>query len=406
MIDGLDECAGDQSRLTELILDIANTTPNLKICVASRPWTNFEDSEGFDELRQRDPEYAEGFVRKVSNKAEGVFLWVYLVVNSLISGLTNGGRAKDLEARLAVLPPTLETLFGKILHSLEDKYFSHASQLFQLMVYCKAMKRKPMSRCRGLLEATILVSPNSSPLNEGGYTDDESDYTSDEQDSHWVPRNKKLCDDYIEDPEIWDWLVSGNDEPFDAYAQCAHWTVSFIKWVPEPSFMYLMAMCGMYRYISARSVQESNSHSLVFAATDDFLAMQQFEGRSILSRDYPSIRTVQALLEKGEDAHALWGGRSPWMLAERMAACDETNFEKILLLYLEFCGRPLARPKLATRSSGYHATSGEGPEDGIPLTPENLSRVPSTCEEQEPEKFKSVLAEIKSQKSIKDVMWE
>jgi hypothetical protein len=37
MIDGLDECAGGQSRLTDLILDVINLATNIKACVAGRP---------------------------------------------------------------------------------------------------------------------------------------------------------------------------------------------------------------------------------------------------------------------------------------------------------------------------------------------------------------------------------
>ncbi|KAK8134233.1 hypothetical protein PG984_006245 [Apiospora sp. TS-2023a] len=43
MIDSLYECSGDQLQLTELITKLAEDTGNLKLCVASRPWSNFED---------------------------------------------------------------------------------------------------------------------------------------------------------------------------------------------------------------------------------------------------------------------------------------------------------------------------------------------------------------------------
>jgi len=80
----------------------------------------------------REPEYAENLLREISGKAQGVFLWVHLVVSSLLSGLANGDRMRDLQRRLDDLPPRLEDLFEKILYGLEQSYLTHASQLFQL----------------------------------------------------------------------------------------------------------------------------------------------------------------------------------------------------------------------------------------------------------------------------------
>jgi hypothetical protein len=117
MIDGLDECAGDHAQLIELILGLAKSANNLKICVASLPWTSFEDAfkgrphlmlrdlnrndikhyvssksgdgESFCELRQRELQYADSLLDQVSMKAQGVFLWAYLDIQSLLEGLTN-----------------------------------------------------------------------------------------------------------------------------------------------------------------------------------------------------------------------------------------------------------------------------------------------------------------------------
>jgi hypothetical protein len=160
-IDGLDEFDGKSSELIELILDAAKYH-NVKICVSSRPWPIFEDSFGslsslllerlthndinnyviskfndnkyFVRLRTREPDRASRLVSNVVDKAAGVFLWVYVVVSELLDGLSNADRMSDLQTRLDSLPPDLEVLFNKLLEDLEPIYFTHACQLFRLIL--------------------------------------------------------------------------------------------------------------------------------------------------------------------------------------------------------------------------------------------------------------------------------
>jgi NACHT domain len=217
LIDGLDEFDGNLTDLIDLILDLVASAPNLKICAASRPWASFEDAFngkpsltmqeltssdiqlyvcnkfraniGFTELEGREPKYAKSLLDEIAKKADGVFLWVCLVVQSLLDGFTNGDRISDLQRRLDRLPTDLESLFRKMLDSLEPGYLEHASQLFQLfraslvpptllclsladeddpefafrtkvtaftdselLSRCNNMKRRLNSRCRGFIE--------------------------------------------------------------------------------------------------------------------------------------------------------------------------------------------------------------------------------------------------------------
>ena len=50
--------------------------------------SKFTANAGFAEFQVRDPSSARELL--VSMKAEGVFLWMHLVVQSLLEGLTNG----------------------------------------------------------------------------------------------------------------------------------------------------------------------------------------------------------------------------------------------------------------------------------------------------------------------------
>ncbi|KAL1613149.1 hypothetical protein SLS60_001381 [Paraconiothyrium brasiliense] len=161
VIDGLDEFNGDHRELVQLILDAAKRS-NVKLCVASRPWVVFEDAfqsrpslllerlthddihryvtskfeedKSYARLRRREPDAASQLVVNVVNKATGVFLWVYLVVKSLLEGLSYADHMVDLQARLDTLPPDLESLFEKMLNRLDPAYFKRACRLFRLIL--------------------------------------------------------------------------------------------------------------------------------------------------------------------------------------------------------------------------------------------------------------------------------
>lgn len=158
-IDGLDEFDGSHERLIDLIQNLVSSSA-AKICVSSRPWLVFEEAfrlvphlmlqdltkpdirlyiknkfqgnANFVDLEACEPEYAGALLREIAGKAQGVFLWVYLVVQSLLTGLRNGDRIQDLQRRLDMLPPDLENLFSKMLLSLDPFYREHASQIFQI----------------------------------------------------------------------------------------------------------------------------------------------------------------------------------------------------------------------------------------------------------------------------------
>jgi hypothetical protein len=160
-IDGLDEFEGTPEVLVALVKALTQQSPFLKICVASRPWVTFEaafetkphlrledltyndikhfvtskfqsDTE-FAKLRLREPEFADQLIENIVSKASGVFLWVQLVVASLISGLSFGDRIVDLQKRLDLLPPELEQLYDNMLRNLEPFYLQHAAQLLMIM---------------------------------------------------------------------------------------------------------------------------------------------------------------------------------------------------------------------------------------------------------------------------------
>ena len=139
-IGGLDGFDGIHEDLIDIIMTLA-VSPNIKFCLSSCPWYVFADAFGgnnyyklglqdvarrdiesflkgsfecnrhFVRLRAKDKRY-EGLIREIVDRAQGVFLWVRLVVRSLLRGLTNSDTMSDLERRLALIPPDPETFFG------------------------------------------------------------------------------------------------------------------------------------------------------------------------------------------------------------------------------------------------------------------------------------------------------
>ncbi|KAF1837270.1 hypothetical protein BDW02DRAFT_175185 [Decorospora gaudefroyi] len=181
MIDGLDEFDGDRQELVKMILMITRHL-HVKICVASRPWpdlldafegrpslrlerltqkdiqnyvtASFANNKHYAKLSKLEPNHAANLIKSITKKAAGVFLWVYLVLQSLLDGLSNADRMCDLMARLEALPPGLEQLFLKLLGSLDPDYLKHACQLFRLVM----VRRRPL-----LLELWFADSINDDP---------------------------------------------------------------------------------------------------------------------------------------------------------------------------------------------------------------------------------------------------
>ena len=161
-IDGFDEFDGDHESLAEYLLGLS-TFPSVKFCISSRPWQVFiemfkdwpslrlqdlthddiklyiEDKLGSDERMKRLSAPAlfqieiDELVKEVTRKADGVFLWVTLVIKSLLRGFRNRDRLSDLMQRLGELPRDLEPLYSHMLSSIEPVYIEDALKTFQLL---------------------------------------------------------------------------------------------------------------------------------------------------------------------------------------------------------------------------------------------------------------------------------
>ncbi|KAI9695651.1 MAG: hypothetical protein M1820_008498 [Bogoriella megaspora] len=139
--------------------------------------------------------------KKIVQATSGVLLWIYLVVKSLLAGLTNGETFDDLQKRLQELPPELDSLYGAILRSINPPFCrEQVSGLLQIVYQSRepmssfalsladdpnpslainaeissytqaqidaridSLTRRLKSRCKGLIEVHIFKNGNSGP---------------------------------------------------------------------------------------------------------------------------------------------------------------------------------------------------------------------------------------------------
>jgi hypothetical protein len=160
-IDGLDEYEGSPADLADLFTDMT-TSDHVKVCLSSRPLVAFEYAfqnsptlrlqdltiedirlyvhntlninKRFQQLSIQEPHHAPEMVQELVTKADGVFLWVKVVIRSILTGLGNRDEIADLQKRLRELPSDLEALYEHMLmRRIEPFYREKASRVFQIV---------------------------------------------------------------------------------------------------------------------------------------------------------------------------------------------------------------------------------------------------------------------------------
>ena len=154
IIDGLDEVLSSDGSMKLLgLISRLQKTPGVKICVSSRPEPAFDRSLSrrpnlkLQDLTEHDircfvratlePYLTSGLEKSQSSlgdladhicdTAQGVFLWVRIVLNSLQRGLENGDSFDDLLHRAQAFPRGLHELFTEMWRRLGDD-----EELYQL----------------------------------------------------------------------------------------------------------------------------------------------------------------------------------------------------------------------------------------------------------------------------------
>jgi hypothetical protein len=160
-IDGLDEYEGDHLEMVRMLESFV-MPGNIKICVSSRPWNVFSDAFGraprrtvaLHDLTHKDfalfvqdklgehhlweslsADVRHQISHEILQKAEGVFLWVHLVVKKIREGLSNGDTIEVLQQRVRSFPPDLEEFFSRMMESIDPLYLSHSARAFQVALH-------------------------------------------------------------------------------------------------------------------------------------------------------------------------------------------------------------------------------------------------------------------------------
>ena len=157
-IDGVDEYDGeDYTNITDLLKGLSSSSA-FKICLSSRPWNIFiaafgadidhrlllEDHNGDDieiyvkNRFEMDEQFAllqsrysrsSDLVDQIVQNAQGVFLWVRIVVSNLLRGLNNDDNLSDLHKRLQSFPTTLKAYFQHMFDNIDDFYREETSEI-------------------------------------------------------------------------------------------------------------------------------------------------------------------------------------------------------------------------------------------------------------------------------------
>lgn len=160
-IDGLDECDGDYWKLSRSLLEWSSPG-NVKFCVSSRPFNEFmklfgtnperhfqlSDLTRFDMYQFVTSELltdgriqsggltqheATNIASDIVDKADGVFLWIRLVTDSLLKSVGNDCTSAQLIERLRRLPRGLYSLFLRMIQALDDSERRRAARTLLIL---------------------------------------------------------------------------------------------------------------------------------------------------------------------------------------------------------------------------------------------------------------------------------
>ncbi|KAH7237239.1 hypothetical protein B0J15DRAFT_431084 [Fusarium solani] len=176
-IDGLDEYQGDHAAMARFLVKVG-THSHVKICVSSRPWLQIENvfkscptlrlqdltkndifvyvedrlsaNENWTALCAGQPSEATKVIKEIVATANGVFLWVKLLLNSLIKGLDLDDDFEDVAKRLRCLPRGLEDLYSHMLKTIDPPfYLEEAAMFFEILRTARQSQELAMTKTGG-----------------------------------------------------------------------------------------------------------------------------------------------------------------------------------------------------------------------------------------------------------------
>lgn len=172
-LDALDEFDGDPERIASFLLtcvrEAQSSQTRLKICFASRPWNAFNDKfsttpqfrvenhtagdmQFYIRARLKDHRASsqillstmyqirdaiEDLQQKICQQANGVFLWIWLVLDTLLKELTEGASLEELHKILDTLPAELEQLYIALINRIPTRYRREGYVMLEIVLRAK-----------------------------------------------------------------------------------------------------------------------------------------------------------------------------------------------------------------------------------------------------------------------------
>lgn len=161
-IDGLDEFDVPPVEIVEFVQHMmARCSTGLKLCAASRPWPEFHDTfnegpmlqmhlltkkdmetfvqenlkfnKGFVERKELESKASSQLLTDIVERANGVFLWVSIVVQLLSSLFSNGGSVSQARKSLEALPTDISSLYDAIWAGIRPGSLLDASHIIRVL---------------------------------------------------------------------------------------------------------------------------------------------------------------------------------------------------------------------------------------------------------------------------------
>lgn len=197
VVDGLDECEDEENDLLKII-DLIRTTKNIKIVASSRDMQDyldyFEDGPRLtthEKTRDDIENFAKSqinvqsrfkavrnlcnrlshveqqtLVKTITDKSEGVFLWVKFAIKEIQKG-ANSDSLEELLLRLGKLPVDLRNMFEYMIGRIPQDY-QHRAMLYFRLLAMEGPGRKVYLRDLAFVRADMKCEASQPPMISSG----------------------------------------------------------------------------------------------------------------------------------------------------------------------------------------------------------------------------------------------
>ncbi|KAL2060696.1 hypothetical protein VTL71DRAFT_9337 [Oculimacula yallundae] len=130
-LDGLDEFKESIEGMnhSELANQIKQLQDITRMDITSHIGGSIQDDSYFKMLQSQDFNGCNAMIKELAERADGVFLWVALVVKSIQRGLTNRDSLSKLRSRIQKTPKELGDLFDQILSEIDNDNYQRETYI-------------------------------------------------------------------------------------------------------------------------------------------------------------------------------------------------------------------------------------------------------------------------------------